>query len=164
MATMGEASAEVWAEEYRRTGRVEFVRRAAPYRRVMLRNQFVVLAVVCWIAFVIPFENEATAAALLLGLFAVGRSTWAVVQLVGKPVLLVVDTDGVQYRDKRCAWSEIILIGAPQRWDVELILREGELVIKHYAVRDLAALAGWFGELHKENQATTQGDSHADHG
>ncbi|GAB3948542.1 hypothetical protein GCM10029976_079930 [Kribbella albertanoniae] len=51
---MGEASAAVWADEYRRVSRVEFTRRETPYRREMVVLQFSGAILIFLNAFVVP--------------------------------------------------------------------------------------------------------------
>jgi len=157
---MGEASAEVWAEEYGRVSRVEFTRRATPYRREMF--WLMLLAVGLDVAGVVV--PDARRWMILVSLVALGRGAWAAAQLVGNRLLLLVDANGIRYGATRLEWEQIGAIGLPHAKTLEIIAKDTEtrsLTIRHWAVRDLSALAGWLEDVLKQHRA---GDAHADHG
>ncbi|MFB6724112.1 hypothetical protein ACFCV3_28295 [Kribbella sp. NPDC056345] len=160
---MGESSAEVWAEEYRRVSRVEFRSRATPYRREMVALQFLT-AILIWLnLFVMPDRLWL----FLVTLVASGRVAWVVAQLVGNRLLLLVDANGIRYGKTRLEWGQIGAIGVPHQKTLAIIPVAGKarpLTIRHWAVQDMPALAGWLEELLKQHRANLQGDSHADHG
>ncbi|MFI5732082.1 hypothetical protein ACIA49_18305 [Kribbella sp. NPDC051587] len=162
MATaMGEASAEVWAAEYGRTSRVEFTRRTAPYQREMFILQGLTAVLLLLIAFVVPDDSDVWVLLILVMLAAFGRSVWAAAQLVGNRLLLLVDANGIRYGDTRLEWTRIGAIGIPHQKTLEIIPVTGKpLTIRHWAVRDLTALAAWLEDVLKQHR----GDSHADHG
>ncbi|MET7277092.1 hypothetical protein ABZS29_02585 [Kribbella sp. NPDC005582] len=157
---MGEASAEVWAEEYGRTSRVEFTRRAKPYRREMFWLMLSALGLGI-AGVVVP---DARRWIVLVTVVALGRSAWAGAQLVGNRLLLLVDANGIRYGDTRLEWEQIGAIGLPHAKTLEIIAKDTEtrsLTIRHWAVRDLSALAGWLEDVLKQHRI---GDAHADHG
>ncbi len=160
VVVMGESSAEVWAEEYRRTSRVEFTRRATPYRREML--WLILLAVgLGVVAIAVP---DARRWMVLVAVVALGRSAWAGAQLVGNRLLLLVDANGIRYGDTRLEWEQIGAIGLPHQKTLEIIAKDTEtrsLTVRHWAVRDMSALAGWLEDVLKQHRA---GEAHADHG
>ncbi|TDC14103.1 hypothetical protein [Kribbella albertanoniae] len=98
---------------------------------------------------------------------AFGRTAWVVAQLFGNRLLLLVDANGIRYRDTRLEWGQIGAIGVPHKKTLKIIPAAGKarpLMIRHWAVRDLPALAGWLEDVLKQHRANLQGDSHADHG
>lgn len=161
---MGESSAEVWADEYRRISRVEFTRRATPYRREMGLLQISAAVLILLAVFVVPDGSGARLWLIVVALVAFGRSAWAGAQLVGNRLLLLVDANGIRYGDTRLEWEQIGAIGVPHQKTLAIIpvdTKARPLTIRHWAVRDMSALAGWLEVLLKQH---LQGDSHADHG
>jgi hypothetical protein len=154
--TMGEASAEVWAAEYRRTSRVEFTRRTAPYQREMLLLQALTVVPLLLIAFVVPEDSDVFLLLIVVMLVVFGRGVWAAAQLIGNRLLLLVDANGIRYGGTRLEWNQIGAIGIPHQKTLEIIPVTGKsLTIRHWAVRDLTALAGWLEDvLHQHREAS----------
>ncbi|MFK4087327.1 hypothetical protein ACI2LF_24680 [Kribbella sp. NPDC020789] len=163
--TMGELPAEAWAAVYARTSRVEFMRRSAPYRREMWAFLGLTVVILAMVSFVVPDDSDVWLLMVLVGLVAFGRAVWAGTQTVGERLLLLVDANGIRYADTRLNWNQIGAIGIPHRKTLAIIPTDTKgrpLTIRHWAVRDMSALAGWLEQVLQQHRAASQGGS--DHG
>ncbi|MEI8410281.1 MULTISPECIES: hypothetical protein [unclassified Kribbella] len=164
MAVMGDQSAEVWAEELRRTGRVVFPVRRRP---ALIRLAAVVLLfggsqVSSLID--LPDAGKAEVILTLLGLSAVlclvGMCVW---QLITRRPVVIVDGEGIRTGRKAfIAWTELGTIGTPggpaPLMTVPLI--PNNVWAKHLAVprdnvKDLPALATWLTALLDSHRNST---------
>lgn len=162
MAVMGDASAEVWAEELRRTGRVVF-----PQRPRALVFKALWLALSCVPAAVsFPDMLAEGGFARVLGLLVaatfiggVGCLVWQVI--TGRPVLTV-DREGIRFGRRFRPWKEIGAIGIPTGPTpfMTIPLIPNDVWSKHLAVprdnvKDLPALTTWLTELLKAHRNST---------
>jgi len=164
MAVMGDASAEVWAEELRRTGRVVF-----PVRRLPVVARFAF--------FSLPFLSSLLSAAdrweqggtarvmSFIGvagfLMLVGVYLWQF--LSGRPALTV-DQEGIRLgRRIFMPWTEVGTIGLPTGptflQSIPILPNDvwaKELRIPQENVRDVVALAHWLEEVLREQRRQTK--------
>jgi len=164
MAVMGDASAEVWAEELRRTGRVVFPQRP---RAIAFRVVLFVLPCVM-AAKTFPDMRAEGGFARSLGFLLVslviaglGHLVW---QASTRRPVLTVDREGIRFGRKFRPWTEIGAIGIPHGhgfartlpiipadvWAKDLTLRQDN-------VRDVLAFAHWLEEVLKEQRRLATG-------
>jgi hypothetical protein len=163
MAVMGEEAADVWTDEFRRTGRVVFPVRRRP-------------VVVRFALFSVPFvssllssadrwdEGGATRFFNFLGvagfLLLVGVHGW---QLMTRRPELTVDHQGIRVDRKRfMPWTEIGTIGIPHgpKFLMTLPVLPNDVWAKHLTlsqdnVRDIPALARWLEQVLKDHRRST---------
>ena len=165
MAVMGEAAAEVWADEFRRTGRVVFpVRRK---RLVIQRACFVALfAVNPALSFTewIHAGGQRLALGLssvVLVLVVIGLSAW---QFITQRPTVVVDHDGIRTGRTFLPWTGIGSIGIPTgpKFHMLVPIIPTNVWAKHHPltqdnVRDIPAFATWLTDVLREHRraATT---------
>ncbi len=159
MAVMGEASAEVWAEELHRTGRVVF-----PQRPRAFVFKIVILAWLCLsTARSFPSMQEAGGFVRILGFLlamgtigCLGYLGWQAV--TGRPVLIV-DRLGIRSGRKFMPWTDIGTIGIPHgpRFARTLPILPDDvwakgLTLSQDNVRDVFAFAHWLEAVLKEQR------------
>jgi hypothetical protein len=154
MAVMGDAPPEVWGEELRRVGRVEFPvrRKRLVIQRACFAALFAVnpaLSVTEWI--------HADGPRLALGLISValvlaviGVSAW---QFITQHPTVIVDNDGIHTGRAFRPWTEIGTIGIPHgpKFAMVLPIIPTDAWAKHLGVsqdnvKDIPALAEWLTE------------------
>lgn len=159
MAVMGDQSAEVWAEELRRTGRVVFPQRprATGFRVVL----FLLPCVIAAKAIPDMREDEGfgrmfAVLAVVSGVTLLGMIVWQAV--TGRPVM-VVDRQGIHRGRKLMLWADIGSIGIPHGPGFSQTLpiiptdvwAKG-LTLSQENVRDVVAFAHWLEEVLKDQR------------
>lgn len=156
MAVMGDATAEVWADELRRTGRVVF-----PQRPRAVAFKFVWLALPCiMMANSFPDMLEEGGFARILAFFMAtllvagfGYIVWQAI--TGRPVLTV-DRQGIRFGRRFMPWTDIGAIGIPQRPGLGTLpiipadVWAKDLTLSRDNVRDFHAFARWLEDVLKE--------------
>ena len=163
MTEMGEAPPEVWAEEFRRTGRVVF-----PVRRKRLVIQRASFAALYAVNPALSFTDwiHAGGQRLALGLSTVvlilvviGLSTW---QFITQRPTVIIDHDGIRIgRRTYLPWTTIGSIGLPTgpKFYMLVPIIPTDVWAKHHRltqdnIRDIPALATWLNEVLREQRRT----------
>ncbi|TCO34469.1 hypothetical protein EV652_102535 [Kribbella steppae] len=159
MAVMGDASAEVWAEELRRTGRVVFPQR--PRAFVFKAVITVWPAVMAVNASPSMLEEGGFSRVLAFFLFAlfIGSAGYLVWQAITRRPVLTVDRAGIRSGRKFMPWIEIGAIGIPHGPGflqtlpiIPANVWAKDLTLSQENVRDVLALARWLEEVLKEQR------------
>jgi hypothetical protein len=162
---MGDEGPDVWADEFRRTGRVEFPVRRRP---VLIRLAVVVLFIGgSQMSSLIELPDAGTTEVILRllsfsgVLVVVGFFVW---QLITRRPVLTVDHEGIRLGRKRfMPWTNIGTIAEPAGpsfyrnipvlpadvWSKDLRLPQDN-------VRDIPALTTWLTNLHKAHRNSPQ--------
>jgi hypothetical protein len=156
---MGDASAEVWTEELRRTGRVVFPQRP----RAFVFKVIVLLLPCVMTAGSFPDMLEEGGFARILGFLllalviaSLGYLVW---QAITRRPVLIVDRQGIRFGRKFMPWTDIGAIGIPHGAGVLATLPiipadvwAKDLTLSQENVRDVLAFALWLEEVLKEQR------------
>jgi hypothetical protein len=159
MAVMGDATAEVWAEELRRTGRVVFPQRprAMAFRLVL----FVLPCVMAVDAFANMREEGGFGRilAFLVVASVVAGLGFIVWQAITWRPVMIVDRQGIRRGRRLMLWTDIGSIGIPHGpgfvQTLPIIPADvwaKDLTLSQENVRDVLAFAHWLEEVLKEQR------------
>jgi hypothetical protein len=158
---MGEASAEVWTNEFRRTGRVVF-----PVRRRPVVVRLVLIVVLGTGGPVMSLGDWHARGGLRLAFVVLGLASYGIFagvmvwQLITQRPTLTVDDEGIRLGRKRfMAWTDVGTIGIPTGpkffMFVPVLQRDiwaKELRIPQDNVKDIPAFAAWLTEVLAERR------------
>jgi hypothetical protein len=159
MAAMGDASAEVWAAELRRTGRVVFPQRPRAFAfKLVIAALPVVMSVNSFPRMLEEGSFARVLAFLLLAVF-VGCIGYLIWQAITRRPVLTVDREGIRSGRKFMPWTEIGAIGIPHGpgffQTLPIIPADvwaKDLTLSQENVRDVLALARWLEQVLKEQR------------
>lgn len=170
---MGEATADVWAAEFRRTGQVVFTHRP---RRVWVETGLTWV----WIGIFLALSRDRMleeggmwTVALVAPLPAAAAVTaWYGWHFLSRRPVLTVSQQGVRVGRRFLPWAEVGAIGIPRGvrpfwtlpiiWTLQIIPRDTrgkDLTVNQTTVKNIPALARWLEDVLKEQRTVGRPES-----